>query len=370
MSRSVGGAWPSGKARDFGSRIRRFESSRPSHRWWGGRARPSRARLRPRPFEPIPRPRRARVEPFRIFTGNANRRLAQAICNQLKTALGDAEVSRFEDGEVSVKFNENIRGIDVFIVQSTGAPAENLMELLVMLDAAKRASARRVTAVVPYFGYARQDRKDQPRAPISAKLVANLITVAGADRALTMDLHSAQIQGFFDIPFDHLYAAPVLIDYFMQKQTSNLMVVAPDIGSVKMARAYAKRLGCDLALVDKRRPRPDSVEIMNIIGDVEGKNAVLFDDLVTTASTLCLAAEAIRAQGARDIYAGVTHGVFSPRAFERIAQSPIKEMVTTDTIDHGHLRLPANVKELSVASLLGEAMQRIHEERSLSSLFV
>jgi len=310
------------------------------------------------------------VEPFRIFTGNANRRLAQAICNQLKTALGDADVSRFEDGEVSVKFNENIRGIDVFIVQSTGAPAENLMELLVMLDAAKRASARRVTAVVPYFGYARQDRKDQPRAPISAKLVANLITVAGADRALTMDLHSAQIQGFFDIPFDHLYSAPVLVEYFARMNIPNLMVVAPDIGSVKMARAYAKRLGAELGLVDKRRPRPDSVEIMNIIGEVEGRNCVLFDDVVTTARTLCQAAEAIRKDGAGEIYAGVTHGVFGPESLSRIAASPIKELVITDTVNHDGHHLPANVKELSIAALLGEAMQRIHEERSLSSLFI
>jgi ribose-phosphate pyrophosphokinase len=310
------------------------------------------------------------VEPFRIFTGNANRRLAQAICNQLKTALGDADVSRFEDGEVSVKFNENIRGIDVFIVQSTGAPAENLMELLVMLDAAKRASARRVTAVLPYFGYARQDRKDQPRAPISAKLVANLITVAGADRALTMDLHSAQIQGFFDIPFDHLYSAPVLVEYFARMNIPNLMVVAPDIGSVKMARAYAKRLGAELGLVDKRRPRPDSVEIMNIIGEVEGRNCVLFDDVVTTARTLCQAAEAIRKDGAREIYAGVTHGVFGPDSLSRIAASPIKELIITDTVNHDGHQLPANVKELSIAALLGEAMQRIHEERSLSSLFI
>jgi ribose-phosphate pyrophosphokinase len=279
-------------------------------------------------------------------------------------------VSRFEDGEVSVRFNENIRGSDVFVVQSTNAPADHLMELLVMLDAAKRASARRVTAVLPYFGYARQDRKDQPRAPITAKLVANLITVAGADRALTMDLHSAQIQGFFDIPLDHLYAAPVLIEHFAKMDLPNLVVVAPDIGSVKMARAYAKRLGADLALVDKRRPRADAVEVMNIIGDVEGKNAVLFDDLVTTARTLCHAATAIRARGALDIYAGVTHGVFCPGSFERIAASPIKEVVVTDTLNHEPGSLPAQVRELSVSGLLGEAVQRIHEERSLSSLFV
>lgn len=310
------------------------------------------------------------MDPCRIFAGNASRRLAQSICDRLKAPLGDADVGRFEDGEVSVRFNENIRGSDVFVIQATGAPADNLMELLVMLDAAKRASARRVTAVMPYFGYARQDRKDQPRAPISAKLVANLITVAGADRVLCMDLHSAQIQGFFDIPFDHLYAAPVLIDYFAQKQLPDLVVMSPDVGGVKMARAYAKRLGADLALVDKRRPRPDSVEIMNIIGDVKGKNAVLFDDVVTTGSTLCQAAEAIRAAGARDIYAGVTHGVFSASARERIAQSSIKELVVTDTVHHEPETLPKMVTVLSIAGLLGEAVQRIHEERSLSSLFV
>jgi ribose-phosphate pyrophosphokinase len=310
------------------------------------------------------------LDPCRVFAGNASRRLAAAICEKLRVPLGDAEVSRFEDGEVSVRFNENIRGSDVFIVQSTNAPADHLMELLVMLDAAKRASARRVTAVLPYFGYARQDRKDQPRAPITAKLVANVITVAGADRALTMDLHSAQIQGFFDIPLDHLYAAPVLIDHFMKVEIPNLVVVAPDIGSVKMARAYAKRLGADLALVDKRRPKADAVEVMNIIGDVEDKNVVMFDDVVTTARTLCQAAVAMRRHGAKDIYAGVTHGVFCPGAFERLEGSPIKEIVVSDTLHHEPGTLPAKVRELSVAGLLGEAVQRIHEERSLSSLFV
>jgi ribose-phosphate pyrophosphokinase len=310
------------------------------------------------------------LDPCRVFAGNASRKLASAICEKLKVPLGDAEVSTFEDGEVSVRFNENIRGSDVFVVQSTNAPADHLMELLVMLDAAKRASARRVTAVLPYFGYARQDRKDQPRAPITAKLVANVITVAGADRALTMDLHSAQIQGFFDIPLDHLYAAPVLIEYFIKAALPNLVVVAPDIGSVKMARAYAKRLNADLALVDKRRPKADSVEIMNVIGDVEGKNVVMFDDVVTTARTLCQAAVAMRKHGALEIYAGVTHGVFCPGAFERLAESPIKEIVVTDTLNHSAEPLPANVRELSVAGLLAEAVQRIHEERSLSSLFV
>jgi len=308
------------------------------------------------------------LDSCRIFAGNASRRLAQAVCDRLKVPLGDADVSRFEDGEVSVKINENIRGSDVFIIQATGAPADNLMEMLVMLDAAKRASARRVTAVMPYFGYARQDRKDQPRAPISAKLVANLVTIAGADRALTMDLHSAQIQGFFDIPFDHLYAAPVLIEYFQERHIADLVVVAPDIGSVKMARAYAKRLGAELALVDKRRPKPDSVEIMNIIGDVEGRNVVLFDDVITTGRTITQAAAAIREAGAKDIYAGVSHGVFCEGCFERIADSPIKEMIVTDTLHHENL--PSSITELTIAGLVGEAMQRIHEERSLSSLFV
>ena len=310
------------------------------------------------------------MDPLRIFAGNASQKLARSICERLKTPIGDADVGRFEDGEVSVKFNENIRGSDVFIIQSTGAPADNLMELLVMLDAAKRASARRVTALMPYFGYARQDRKDQPRAPISAKLVANLITVAGADRALTMDLHSAQIQGFFDIPFDHLYSAPVLVEYFAQKRIPDFMVVAPDIGSVKMARAYAKRLGVELGLVDKRRPQADSVEIMNIIGEVEGRNVVMFDDVVTTARTLCQAAVAIRAAGAREIYAGVTHGVLSGEAIDRIGKSPIRELVISDTVSHELVALPPNIIELSVAGLLGEAVQRIHEERSLSTLFI
>jgi len=310
------------------------------------------------------------VEPCRIFAGNASKALAQKICDKLNTPLGDCFVGRFEDGEVSVKINENIRGSDVFIVQATGAPSDNLMELLIMVDAAKRASARRVTAVVPYFGYARQDRKDQPRAPISAKLVANLITTAGADRALTMDLHSAQIQGFFDIPFDHLYAAPVLIEHFARLEIPDLMIVAPDIGSVKMARAYAKRLGAELGLVDKRRPRADAVEVMNLIGDVEGRNVVLFDDVVTTARTLCQAAEAIRKAGARSVRAGVTHGVFGPGALERIAASPIEQLIVTDTVSHEREVLPPNVVELTVSGLLGEAVQRIHEERSLSSLFV
>jgi ribose-phosphate pyrophosphokinase len=238
------------------------------------------------------------------------------------------------------------------------------------MDACRRASARRVTAVVPYYGYQRQDRKDQPRVPITAKLAANLITVAGADRMMAMDLHSAQIQGFFDIPFDHLYAAPVMIEYFLRKKLPDPVVVAPDIGSVKMARAYAKRLGAELALVDKRRPRADSVEVMNIIGDVDGKTVIFFDDVISTGRTLCQAAEAMRANGAREIYAGATHACLAQGAADRLAASAIREVVITDTIPHLASDLNDKFTVLSVGGLLGEAIRRIHEERSLSSLFV
>jgi len=307
---------------------------------------------------------------LRLFTGNANRPLASAICDCLGVELGDATVDQFADGETSVRINENIRGSDIFIVQPTFAPATNLMELLVMIDAVRRASARRVTAVIPYFGFQRQDRKDQPRVPITAKLVANLITTAGADRVMTMDLHSAQIQGFFDIPFDHLYAAPVLVDYFLRLQVPNIVVVAPDIGSVKMARAYAKRLSVGLAIVDKRRPRPDAVEMMNVIGDVEGKNVVIFDDVVSTGSTLVEAAEALKRAGARDIYAACTHAVLCGDAVERIRRSSVRELIVTDSIPHDPAKLAPTVKILSVAGLLGEAIRRIHDEESLSSLFI
>jgi ribose-phosphate pyrophosphokinase len=307
---------------------------------------------------------------IKILTGPANPELAQRICDHLGVPLGLATVGQFEDGEISVKIDENIRGHDVFVVQPTNPPAENMMALLVMMDACRRASARRVTAVVPYYGYQRQDRKDQPRVPITAKLAANLITVAGADRMMAMDLHSAQIQGFFDIPFDHLYAAPVMIEYFLRKKLPDPVVVAPDIGSVKMARAYAKRLGADLALVDKRRPRADAVEVMNIIGDVDGKTVVFFDDIISTGRTLCEAAEAMRANGARDIYAGATHACLAKGAAERLAASPIREVVVTDTVPHPASDLNEKFTVLSVGGLLGEAIRRIHEERSLSSLFV
>ena len=320
--------------------------------------------------EPEPAHRRASETRLRLFSGNANRPLAESICEYLGTELGDATVSQFSDGETSVKINENIRGSDIFVFQPTFAPATNLMELLVMVDAARRASAGRVTAVIPYFGYQRQDRKDQPRVPITAKLVANLITTAGADRVMTMDLHSAQIQGFFDIPFDHLYAAPVLVDHYIHLNIPNLIVVAPDIGSVKMARAYAKRLGVGLAIVDKRRPRPDAVEMMNVIGEVEGKNVVIFDDVVSTGSTLVEAAEALKRAGAREIYAGCTHGILCGDAVERIRRSSVRELVVTDSIPHDPQTLGPTIRMLSVAGLLGEAIRRIHDEESLSSLFI
>jgi ribose-phosphate pyrophosphokinase len=316
-----------------------------------------------------PKHDRPHVEGCKLFSGNAHPQLAHDIADQLQTRLGEAEIGQFQDGEVQVRINENIRGLDVFVIQPTCPPATNMMELFIMLDAVRRASARRVTAVVPYFGYARQDRKDQPRVPITAKLMANLITAAGADRMLTMDLHAPQIQGFFDIPFDHLYAAPVLIEHFQKKSITDLVVVAPDIGSVKMARAYAKRLGAELALVDKRRPRPDAVEVMSVIGDVEGKNALLFDDMVTTARTLVQAAEALKERGAREVYAGATHGVLVPGAEERIESSPIRELVVTDTVAQ-RPRADGKLKVLSVAKLLAEALRRIHDEESLSTLFV
>lgn len=310
------------------------------------------------------------VDSLRVFTGNANRPLAEEICRYLQVSKGEGDVSRFSDGEISVKINENIRGCDIFIVQPTGAPADNILELLVMIDAARRASASRVTAVIPYFGYARQDRKDQPRVPISAKLVANLLTVAGTDRVLTMDLHSNQIQGFFDIPFDHLFAAPVLIDYFRQKAIPNLTVVAPDAGSIKMARAYAKRLGASLALVDKRRTGADESEVMFVIGDVDGKNVIIFDDVISTGKTIANAAIALDKKGAKAIYVGATHAVLSGAAPKNLRNSPVREVVVTDTLTlRPELRWEGLVT-LSVSRLLGEAIRRIHEERSLSSLFV
>ncbi len=311
------------------------------------------------------------LDTLRVFAGNANPKLARDITNYLGVEIGEAEVGRFSDGEIHVHIQENIRGCDVFVVQSTQAPADNLLELLILIDACRRASAQRVTAVLPYFGYARQDRKDQPRVPITAKLVANLITESGADRVLTMDLHSAQIQGFFDIPFDHLFAATVLIRYFRDLAIPDLLVVAPDVGSIKMARAYAKRLGVSLALVDKRRKGIDDAEVMNVIGEVADHNVVIFDDVISTGKTIGQAARALRKNGAREIFVCATHAAFSNDTDGNLADAPIREIVVTDSIPQPADRLKSHkVRTLSVAGLLGEAIRRIHEERSLSSLFV
>jgi ribose-phosphate pyrophosphokinase len=307
---------------------------------------------------------------MRVFAGRANRPLAEKIAEFLGTDLGDCEIKRFSDGEKFVKFNENIRGVDVFIVQPTFPPAENLLELLIMIDAACRASASRITAVIPYYGYARQDRKDQPRVPITAKLVANLITVAGANRVLTMDLHAGQIQGFFDIPLDHLFASPVLVDYFHKLGIEDLAMVGPDIGSVRMARAFAKRLKASFAMIDKRRPRPNVSEVLNVIGDVEGKNVVIIDDLIDTGGTVVQAAEALKCNGAKAVYVGCTHAVFSGDALSRLEKSPVKEVVVTDTIPLDEGRSGGKVKVLSVAGLLAEAIRRIHMGESVSSLFI
>ena len=306
-----------------------------------------------------------------IFTGNSNPQLAKKICDYLELSPGEIEVGQFSDGEVSVKIEENVRGKDIFIVQSVCTPVnKSLVELLVMIDAAKRASAKRITAVLPYYGYARQDWKERPRVPITAKLVANLITAAGANRVLTMDLHTPQIQGFFDIPLDHLFAAPVLIKYFQGLNLSNLVVVAPDVGSIKTARAFAKRLHASLAVVDKRRNSPDSVEVMHIIGEIKGKDVVIVDDLVATGGTLCEAANALKENGARNIYASITHGVLSGNAIVNIANSSLEKLIITDTIQLTKEKELKKIEVLSVASLLGEAIRCIHLEKSVSSLFI
>jgi ribose-phosphate pyrophosphokinase len=307
---------------------------------------------------------------LRMFTGNAHRVLAEKVCDYLEIPLGVVDVGRFMDEEIYVRIKENIRGQDVFVFQPTFTPAENLLELLIMLDAVRRASAKRVVAVIPYFGYARQDRKDQPRVAITAKLVANLIVSAGATRVVTMDLHSAQIQGFFDIPFDHLFAAPILIDYFKDKHIQNPVILAPDVGSVKMARAYAKRLDAGLAITDKRRPAPDKAEVVNVIGDVKDKNVVIIDDMISTGGSMKNAALAAKERGARDVYAACTHAVFCGEAMKNLAEAEFKEVVVTDTVPSDPVKMLANINVLTVAPLLGEAARRIHEERSLSSLFV
>jgi len=310
------------------------------------------------------------MDKLAIFSGNAHTELAKDICKYLKVNPSEALVTRFSEGEIRVKINENIRGKDVFVVQPTCPPTnENLMELLIMMDAMRRSSAQRITAVIPYFGYARQDRKDQPRVPITAKLVANLLTVAGANRILTMDLHAGQIQGFFDIPVDHLFSIGVFIDYFDQK-IKDLVVVSPDVGGIKMARAYAKRMGVPLAIIDKRRESPEKTEAMHILGEVEGKNAIIVDDLVATGSSLFEGVDALKKAGAKNIYAAIAHGVLSGPAIERLDKSVnLKELVITDSIPLDKNRAHPKIKVLSVANLLGEAIKRIHNEESVSSLF-
>ena len=309
---------------------------------------------------------------MKVLSCNSNRPLAEAIAAYLDVSLTEADVRRFADMEVFVEIHENVRGEDVFVVQSTSYPAnDNIMELLVCLDALRRGSARRVTAVLPYYGYARQDRKSGPRTPISAKLLANLITSAGADRVLTIDLHAAQIQGFFDIPADNLYSAPVFkSDISARYKSEDLVVVSPDIGGVIRARAIASRIEADLAIIDKRRPRAGISEVMNIIGDVAGRHCIMVDDIVDSGGTLCNAAQALMNAGAVSVDAYVTHGVLSGGAVSRVASSPLNSLVTTDSIQSTEaMRVAKNIRQITVAPLLGEAIRRIHEERSVSSLF-
>lgn len=309
---------------------------------------------------------------MKLVAGNSNRALADAIAAYLKSDLTKSVVRRFADMEIFVEILENVRGEDMFVLQSTSFPAnDHLMELLILIDALRRASARRITAVLPYFGYARQDRKPGPRTPISAKLVANLITRAGADRVLTMDLHAGQIQGFFDIPTDNLFAAPVMLrDITDRFDTEKLMMVSPDVGGVVRARAVAKRIGIPLAIVDKRRERPGESEVMNIIGEVEGKSCILFDDIIDSGGTLCNAADALIAKGAEAVYAYITHGVLSGGAVARITASQIKELVITDSIHATEaVRVASNIRVLSIAPLIGEAIRRTAKEESVSSLF-
>lgn len=309
---------------------------------------------------------------IKVFSGNANQDLAKAICKELGLPLGDSVVKTFSDGEISVNINETVRGIDVFVVQSFSLPKVNdyLMELLIMIDALKRASAGRITAVIPYYGYARQDRKAKARDPISAKLVANLIVAAGADRVLTMDLHAAQIQGYFDIPLDHLKGVPILAEYFKQKGIKDLVVVSPDLGSVTRTRDLSNKLDAPIAIVDKRRPEPNVSEIMNIIGDVNGKNVILIDDMIDTAGTIVNAAKALKEMGAKDVYACCTHGVFSGPAALRLKDPVISELVVLDTIDLSpEMRALENVTLLSVAPVFSEAIRRIFNNDSVSTMF-
>ncbi len=308
---------------------------------------------------------------IKLFSGNSNRVLAQEMADSMGLPLGEARVAAFPDGEVLVEIEENVRGADAFIIQSTCPPVnDNLMELLLMADALQRASARRITAVMPYYGYARQDRKVKPRVPISAKLTANLIRTAGVDRILAMDLHAWQIQGFFDIPVDHLFAAPVLIEYFAEKNDGDVVIVSPDAGGVERARAFAKRLGASIAIIDKRRDDDCEAQVMHVVGDVKGKVAIIVDDMIDRASTLAEAMRGLRNQGARAVYYSATHAVFSSPAIERVCSAGLQEVVVTNTIPLRMEAPPQCITVLSVAKMLGEAVARIHAEESVSSLFV
>jgi ribose-phosphate pyrophosphokinase len=303
-----------------------------------------------------------------IFAGGSNIPLAKKISSLVGKPLGMIELKRFSDGEIWVKYGENIRGLDVFLIQSTNPPAENLMELLIMIDAAKRASAQTITAVIPYFGYARQDRKDQPRVAISAKLIANLLTIAGADRVITMDLHAAQIQGYFDIPFDHLYGSSVFTNK-IEPHKKNLVVVSPDVGGIKIARAYAKMLNCGLVVIDKRRPKQNLAEVMNIIGDVDGKDILIVDDLIDTAGTFVGAIEALKEKGALNIFGAITHPVLSGNALERISNSQLTKLYVTDTIKVEGINKENKIEVVSSANLFSEAIRRTFNNESISSLF-
>jgi ribose-phosphate pyrophosphokinase len=308
---------------------------------------------------------------LKVFSGNSNPLLAEEICNHLKIPLGKINLTRFSDGELYCQILENVRGKDVFLIQPTCCPVNNnLMELLIMIDAFKRSSATRITSVIPYYGYGRQDRKDKPRVPISSKLVADLLTAAGTDRILSMDLHAGQIQGFFDIPVDHLYATPVLVEYLKKLNIPNLTLVSPDAGGVERARAFAKRLDADLAVIDKRRIAPNKAEVLHIIGHVSGRNIVICDDMIDTAGTLVNTVHALKKKKAERIFACATHGILSGPALERLRSAPIEEIILTNTVPLDSSKILPNMRILSVAALLGTAIQSIHEETSVSNLFV